>query len=223
MIEIKDDVRKIETCVKTVCNEQILCVKIPKLSARNLRRAAKKLRGLRAAIPDVNSKDDFEKFGICAISSESLLCRMAFELYISTLLKFKLSPMKVTLLIRATYFNDLKLLSEFSKNARYLSLHAANAEAAAQYLFENYGVAVIQNTTNADVIIDMYENNFSLHIIINDVEYILDDVEFSLKSHDIPLSNTKGVCTALLQAGRISPSDITVSSIVYVKKILDIQ
>lgn len=224
IIEIDGTVHKAKTCEKTICNAKALCVKIPKSNPRNLRRAAKKLRGIRVVIPDEANKLDYEKIGICVISNESLLCRMVFELYMSVLSEFKLQAMNITLLICATHFNDeeLKLLVKFSQNARYISLRASNAENAAQYLLENYGVAVIHNTASADIIINMYENNFSLHIIINGREYILNDVKVLLPDAHIYPLHIKGVCMALLQEGKIIPPDIIISSIAYDKKFLDI-
>ncbi len=225
IIKIKNDSRRIECCTERICDTRVLCVKIPKLNKRNLRRAARSLQGMRVVIPDECTRDAFEKAGMSVIAKEGLFYRMAFELYIAALIEFKLLPMKTTLLICATHFNDeeLKLLSEFSKNARYISLRASNTDAAARYLLENYGVSVIENAASADVIINMYENNFSLHIIINGMEYILNDANISLNDNGAYALHIKGICTALLQAGKISPADIIISSMVYDEKFLDIQ
>lgn len=225
LIAFDENVRKIKSEIKIICGKKFFCVTIPKATPRHLRRAAKKLRDLRVVIPDECGTEDFERFGICAISSEGILCRLAFKLYLETLKKFKMSPMEVSLLICSTRFGEenFEFLSDFISNARYISLNALNAEFVAEYFLENYGVAVSEDTLNANVIINMYEKNFSLHIINSGFKYTLKNVKISLCEEDAYYTHIKGIATALLQLGMISAFDIKLVSIDYKKKFLDIQ
>ena len=225
LVAFDENGRKIKSEIKSIRGKKFFCVTIPKATPRKMRRAAKMLRDLRVVIPDECDTEDFERFGICAISSEGILYRLAFKLYMETLKKFKMPPMEASLLICATRFGeeDFKLLSDFISNARYISLNASNAEFVAEYFLENYGVAVSEDSLNANVIINMYEKNFSLHIINNGFKYTLQNIKISLCEEEMYSTHIKGIATALLQLGIISAFDIKLASIEYKKKFLDIQ
>lgn len=221
ILAIDETLRKMQVEEKVICNKKFLCVTIPKCTSRNLRHAAKKLRGLRVVVPD--ECDDKIKSLFCTVSSEGILCRLAFRLYMSALKEFKLA--RVSLLICSTYFGaeDFKMLFSFVGNARYISLNASNSQEIAEYLFENYGVAASEETEQANIIINMYEKNFSLHIINGGFKYTLREVKISLRGAEQYPLHIKGICLSLLQAGSITADDISIVSCEYDKNFLDIQ
>ncbi len=225
IIAFDESIRKMKTEIKNIYKKKFLCVTIPKDTPRNLRRAGKKLRGLRVVIPDECDVEKFKRYGICTVSSEDFYYRLSFNLYLAALEKFKISPMEVSLLICSTRFGeeDFEILSDFVSNARHLSLNAVNSKEFAEYFLENYGVAVSEDTFNANVILNMYEKNFSLHIINNGFKYTLRNATISLGGEDIYPAHIKGITTVLLQSGIISPADIKIASIECDKNFLDIQ
>lgn len=213
-----------ETCARmceekiSICDEDFLCITIPKLRKRYLKRAAKKLSGLRVIIPDNSDEQTFKTFGINVVCQDGLLFRLAYRIYEDALLQFGLDPNKISLSVRSTKFgiSGRELILKLIKRARYLSLCASDVDTISEELLSDYGIAVFDNAP-ANIEMYLYEKNFSLHIIISGIRYILRDVVIDIKIKKFS-AHAKGIANALMQAGRLTENDISIVGREYVKE-----
>lgn len=203
----------------------LICVTIPCMKKRHLKKAARYLEGLRVLIPD-----DFTNFsmlrevGISFVSPRELTYRLAVPIYRKTIMEFNLDPQRIVLSIVAGRIGSdaERLLCQLSQYARYLSLSCSDAEWIGKILLQRYGVATLPyppRTADYPTQIELHlgKEDFSLLIkkdermqVFRQMNIILPE-RFSI----LPQTHLYSAATALLQSGELQEKEIVVCSVLY--------
>ena len=219
LIEFDSKLHRVRSERKRTSDIELICITLPSDKPRHLRKASKLLYGVRTVIPDELSASVFEKAGICVVQKSELAFRLAVDIYKNAMCRYRLKPKDITLAVYSGHLgvSAENILDTLAKSARYIVPLSPDADSAAEYLLENYGIAASFTPNTSNVKLYLYEKNFSLHIIKGDFVHIFKDVKIALpeKFNALPKGYEKGFATALLQAGIVRENDVIILDCVY--------
>lgn len=217
MLEINKSIRKIQIDYKKINDNKILSVQIPSLRKRHMKKAEKLLKGKRVIIEDEWDENALSKWGISPISPKKLNRYLTGEIYKKLLAQFKIPPDKAYVSIKAGRIGSAERfgLDEIIKNARHISFSSSDSVELSQYIFENYGISPIKYESRANIVINMYETEFSICFKSERGIFNLKDISIMKDGRfcEIPSTHLKSACLALIERGSLGEDEIGIEKL----------
>ena len=215
LLEIDSSVKKIEIKEIKLREDNLLCVKIHADTRRLLKKAGKFLKDKSVIIWDDCDEDKLRSLGIQTVSPKKLYKYITDKIFVKALSQsgFLNNP-KVCIFAGRISENEMGILRRISDNSRQISICAGNGRATAELLMENFGISAISGSAAADVVIKMYERDFSLSCIRHSRRYTLENVDIATDFDNlVPKSHLKSACVALLNRGALDIRGIWVKNL----------
>ncbi len=218
LLEIDKSLRRVHKADIKLSGYNMLWIKIPNEKKRHLKKAGKLLAGRRVIISESCAEEELSAYGITAISPSKVYRYLAAEIYRKTLEYFKTTPDKAHIYIRAGRIGNtwLHSIEEIIKNARHIAIESNDSDLISEYIMENYGIS-LSCAKNANIVIDMYEKDFSIHFIKDDLIYRLNGTTVAKdeKTSHIPSTHLKSAYVALIEAGALATKELRVGQITF--------
>lgn len=213
------------TAKQRLLEHDLICVTIPGVTRRHLKRAARYLNGSRVLIPDDFCECSMLcECGISFISPRELPYRLAVKIYRQAIADFKLDPRETVLSVTAGRIgrDAEEMLCELAQCARYLSLSCSDVEGVSRTLLQRCGVAPLPYPPAIEdypvqAKLHLSKEDFSLLIKKDGAAYAFNRVEIALPKRFsiLPQTHLYSAATALLQSGELLGKEITVRSVLY--------
>lgn len=217
MLETDNTIKKIKVESLKFLAFDLIQVKIPDDRGRYLKKAAKILKGKRVIIGENYDAKKLLEYKIHPILPQRIYKYLTDKIFNATVEYFGLDKARVSVRTGIITEKERTILEQIALNSQHVSVISPNREMVADWLMENYGISPVSGSKKADILIDMFDEEFSLTYVRRNCKYVLSDVRVMVDDEaDFSESHMKSACLAAITAGLVIPKQIRVANIGFI-------